>query len=299
MKSELRTELKSNLLADRIEEVVLIVKPHLKLIGLAVGAVAVAACIYGYMHSTQEKASAEAWSELYFSANRTEKLDAVYQDFPNNVAGLWARQKSADALTSQALNQIYIDRDLSEKLLEEARTGYRAVLEKAQDPMLVCRATYGLAQVLDSEGNPAEAAREFKKLLTLPGVHSEMLADAQRRIEFIDSPEGRAFYEWFKNSRPTAPTPVDIPANLGNIPSQPDIQFSTPPAPIAPETKSDDVKITEPSSEKSSSALTLPSTETPAIQEPTVQPTENAKPPALEPAIVEPGTTPEKQENGS
>jgi len=230
MKSELRTELKSNLLADRLEEVVLAIKPHLKLIGFSVAALAVAGIIYGLVRSRNENASANAWSDLYFAANRSEKLDEVSQDFPTTSAGLWAKQKSADGLMLRALEQVYVDRDLADKLLVEAIDAYRSVLAKAQEPMLVCRATYGLAQALDSHGNATEAGREFKKILTLSGAHTDMIADSQRRLQFIESDEGRTFYEWFKNNRPTAPKPVDIPKDLGNLPGSPDLQFGTPAA---------------------------------------------------------------------
>ena len=289
MKSELRTELKSNLLADRLEEAVLAVKPHLKLIGFSLAALTAVGIVYGFMHSMSEKASANAWSELYFAGNGSEKLNEVYQDFPSTSAGLWAKQKTADALTARALEQVYVDRDLSDKLLEEAAQAYRSVLSKAQEPMLVCRATYGLAQVLDSQGNATEAAREFKKVLTLPGSHADMIADSQRRLEFIDSEEGRTFYTWFKNSRPTAPKPVDIPKDLGNLPSQPDLKFSTPPVPSVPASSSESTTPTESKSSDSGAALKMPTdekapAETAAVEKSTiVEPP--AKPPALEPPV--------------
>lgn len=285
MKSELRTELKSNLLADRLEEVILAIKPYLKLIGFSIAALIIAAIVYAVIRTNNEKASAEAWSELYFAANQSEKLDSVHSDFPSTSAGLWAKQKSADALLAQALEQVYIDRDLSDKLLKEARGAYRAVLGKAAEPMLISRATLGLAQVLDSEGNAAEAAREFKKLLTLSGTHPEMIADAQRHLEFIDSDDGRAFYEWFKTNRPTAPKPVDIPKNLGNLPNLPDLEFSSPAAPTNMPGKPDASSTTP--------AIELPPpADKPLLVEPPMAKPEAAgtKPPALESEIKEPKT---------
>ncbi len=308
MKSELRTELKSNLLADRLEETVLAVKPYLKLIGFSVAAIAVASVVYGVMHSRSEKASANAWSDLYFAANRQEKLDEVSQDFPTTSAGLWAKQKSADALMSRALEQVYVDRDLADKLFVEAVDAYRSVLAKAQEPMLVCRATYGLAQALDSQGNATEAGREFKKVLTLPGSHSDMVADAQRRLQFIESEEGRTFYEWFKTNRPTAPKPVDIPANLGNLPTNPDLQFATPP--IAPPSSSENT-ASPPESKPTDSGGTFqmppagqaPSSDVPAEKSTIVEPpaakpdAESTSKPATEPATAEPATAAPPEES--
>jgi len=298
MKSELRTELKSNLLADRLEEIVLAIKPHLKLIGFVLAALLAAVIIYAVVRARNEKAAAEAWSELYFSANQTEKLEGVYADYPQTSAGTWAKQKNADALLSQALVQVYVDRDMCDKLLKEAQNGYRSVLDKAQEPMLIARASFGLAQVLDSQGNSAEAAREFKKLLTLPGAHPEMIADAQRHLEFIESNEGRGFYEWFKTNRPTAPKPVDIPSDLGKLPNQPDMQFSTPLAPSVPSNTESTPGTLAPGTLAPGTlapGLELPLAEKSSITEPPAVKTESGTattPPALDQPIVEPTTKP-------
>ena len=291
MKSELRTELKSNLLADRLEETVLAIKPHLKLIAFSIAALIAAAIIYAVVRAKSEKAAAEAWSELYFSANQTEKLDGVSKDYPSLSAGIWAKQKSADALLAKALEQVYVDRDMCDKLLKEAQEAYQSVLSKAQEPMLVARASFGLAQVLDSQGNSTDAAREFKKILTLPGAHPEMIADAQRHLEFIDSVEGRGFYEWFKTNRPTAPKPVDIPSDLGKLPGQPDMQFSTPTPPSTPPSTESTPSPSTPS--PSTPGLELPPAEKASITEPPVVKPESGPattPPPLDQPIIEPTT---------
>lgn len=304
MKSELRTELKSNLLADRLEETVLAIKPHLKLIAFSLAALIAAAIIYAVARAKTEKAAAEAWTELYFSANQTEKLDGVSKDYPALSAGIWAKQKSADALLAKALEQVYVDRDMCDKLLKEAQEAYQSVLSKAQEPMLVARASFGLAQVLDSQGNSTDAAREFKKILTLPGAHSELIADAQRHLEFMDSIEGRGFYEWFKTNRPTAPKAVDIPSDLGRLPGQPDMQFSTPTPPSAPPSTESTPSPSTPSPSTPSPSgpgLELPPAEKSSIAEPPVEKPESGPataPPPLEQPIVEP-TVPAKQAGDS
>jgi hypothetical protein len=301
MKSELRTELKSNLLADRLEEIVLAIKPHLKLIGFGIAAIGVASVVYGLMHTRNEKASANAWSDFYFAANREDKLDEVSLDFPTKSAGLWAKQKSADALMSKALEQVYVDRDLADKLLSETVDAYRSVLAKAQEPMLVCRATYGLAQALDSQGNAAEASKEFKKVLSLPGAHSDMIADAQRRIQFIESDEGRNFYEWFKTNRPTAPKPVDIPKDLGKLPSDPDLQFNTP-AVAPPVTSNTTVTPAESTPAESTpadtgSALQMPPADKAPTTDSTPEKSTIVEPPAEKPAPETPkAETPKAEE---
>jgi hypothetical protein len=310
MKTERRTELQSNLLADRLERLVLSVKPYLKYMAFALVAAIGIAIIYATAAWQREQASASAWTDFYFSANRPEKLREVYQDHPSQTGGLWARQKNADNLMAQALQQIYIDRDTSDKLLAEAREQYQLVLAKATEPLLVCRASYGLAKVLDSEGKAEEALREYKKVLTLKQVHPELLQDVQRRMEFIQSKDGENFFAWFKTNRPTAPKPVDIPEDLKNLPDKPDLDFAqpaptggeavaNPPAanPTDPVVSNPVVSntATPPSAEATPPVLTLP----PAVETPAssgVVDTPPRTPPALEGPLPEasnsPGTTP-------
>jgi tetratricopeptide (TPR) repeat protein len=299
MNTERRTELQSNLLADRLERLVLSVKPYLKYMAFALIAAIAIAIIYATAAWQREQASASAWTDFYFSANRPEKLRDVFQDHPSQTGGLWARQKSADNLMAQALQQIYIDRDTSDKLLAEAREQYQLVLAKASEPLLVCRASYGLAKVLDSEGKAEEALREYKKVLTLKQVHPELLQDVQRRIEFIQSKDGENFFAWFKTNRPTAPKPVDIPEDLKNLPDKPDLDFaqpatggeaaSNPPLPgvVDPVVSS---PASPPSSQATPPALTLPPAETPAAAG--VVNTPPSKPPALEVPLPEPSNSP-------
>ncbi len=233
MKSELRHELKSNLLADRLEEAVLRIKPYLKLIGFIAAALIAAVIIYGLVQTRNESVSGVRLVPALFLCQSTGTTGGSIRRFPSTLAGLWAKQKSADSLLARGLEQIYVDRDLADKLLGEAEQAYRAVLAKASEPTLVCRATMGLAQVLDSQANSEEAAREYRKILGLPGAHAELIADVQRRLEFIESEKGKDFFAWFKTNRPTAPKPVDIPGNLNQLPSQPDLKFDTP-SPSAP-----------------------------------------------------------------
>ena len=228
--NERRTELQSNLLADRLEGIALAVKPYLKLIGGIAAALVVLACVYAATAWKQEKASASAWSDYYFSGSRSEVLRDVYEDHPAQLAGLWARQGSGDALLGQALGQIYLDRDLAEKLLSEASEHYRHIISNSKDSFLVSRATYGLAQVLESQGKSEEALKEYKKLVVMGDVHPEMRADIARRVEFLQSGEGEKFISWFTSNRPTAPKAVDLPADMKSLPDKPDINFATPPA---------------------------------------------------------------------
>jgi hypothetical protein len=274
---ERRTELKSNLLADRLEGITLGIKPHLKLIGVLAAALAILGCVYAALSWQREKASASAWSDFYFSGSRTEVLRDVYEGHPTQSAGLWARQANGDALLGQALSQVYLDRDLSDKLLGEATDHYRHILGNSKDSFLISRATYGLAQVFESQGKAEEALKEYRNLATLGDVHPEMLTDIRRRIEFLQSDEGQKFNNWFKSNRPAAPKAVDLPKDMNSLPDKPDINFTMPATsgdsksvpPISSDTKASSDKLqipeaqpTQPAVESQPAAETTPATET-------------------------------------
>lgn len=288
MKTERRTELKSNLLADRLEAVILAVKPHLKTMGIVAAGLVVVGIGYAISQWQTERASADAWSEYYFSASRPETLREVYDNHPTQLAGLWARQASGDSLLAQAIGQIYVDRDLADKLLVEAGDHYRAVLEKGSEGLLVCRASFGLAQVLESQGKGEDALREYKKLLAMKDVHPEMRDDLQRRIAFLQSPEGGKFVDWFSKNRAAASKAVQVPADLKSLPNQPDLNFASPPTtvpsveniPTAETVPAGDLKLAPSTNE----ILTPPSSDanaTPAAAK--VEEPAPIKPPALEP----------------
>ncbi len=59
--------------------------------------------------------------------------------------------------------------------------------------MLLCRATLGLAQALESKGKADEAIREYKKVLQMKAVYQELTEDVERRIRFIRATKGRTF----------------------------------------------------------------------------------------------------------
>ncbi len=274
---ERRTELKSNLLADRLEGIALAIKPHIKLIGVLAAALAILGCVYAVMSWQREKAAASAWSDFYFSGSRAEVLRDVYEGHPTQSAGLWARQANGDALLGQALSQVYLDRDLADKLLTEASDHYRHIINNSKDSLLVSRATYGLAQVFESQGKAEEALKEYRNLATMEDVHPEMRADILRRTEFLQSEEGQKFNRWYSSNRPAAPKAVDLPKDLNSLPDKPDINFTTPATsgdskaapPTSPETKpsGNTLKIpeaqpTQPAVESKPAVETTPASET-------------------------------------
>jgi len=221
-------ELKSNLLADRLEEFFIGLKPYLKWIAAALVVLIAVSIAFGLRQQTAEKLAAESWSDFYFAAGRSDQLDTIYQTYPGTKGALWARQIESDSLMGRALTSVYLDRDLSDELFTQAAKGYQDILKQTSDPLLTSRATLGLAQSLDGQGKSAEALTQYKQLLTIKGIHEGLTEDIQRRVEFIESNEGKTFFTWYKDNRPTAPTPVNLPGNINQLPGMPDLQFTTP-----------------------------------------------------------------------
>jgi hypothetical protein len=223
-----KQELQSNLLADRMEEFFISLKPYVKWFAAAIVVLVVAGIAFGLRKQTADKIAADSWTEFYFAGGRPDQLDAIAETYPGTQGALWAQQTSSDSLMARALTSVYLDRNLSDELFTQAAKGYQEVLAQTTDPLLTSRATLGLAQALDSQGKSAEALVQYKRLLTTPGVYEGLVEDVTRRIEFIESEDGKAFFSWFQTNRPAAPTPVNVPGNLNNLPGMPDLQFTTP-----------------------------------------------------------------------
>ncbi len=321
-----KQELQSNLLADRIEEFFISLKPYLKWFAAAIVVLVVAGIAFGLRKQTADKIAADSWTEFYFAGGRPDQLDAIAQTYPGTQGALWAQQTGSDSLMARALSSVYLDRNLSDELFTQAAKGYQEVLAQTTDPLLTSRATLGLAQALDSQGKSAEALVQYKRLLSTPGVYEGLVEDVKRRIEFIESEDGKAFFTWFQANRPAAPTPVNVPGNLKNLPGMPDLQFTTPgnttplsemtfqPAPSGTASPATDAASGQPSEKpmtpetpaatapttESTSSFTLPpetpkaevTPESTSIQTPPPSPSTN--PPASSPA-----TSPAAPESGS
>ena len=223
-----KQDLQSNLLADRTEEFFISLKPYLKWFAAALVVLVAAGIAYGLRQQTAEKIAAESWTEFYFAGGRPDQLDAIAQTYPGTQGALWAQQTGSDSLMARALTSVYLDRNLSDELFSQASKGYQEVLAQTTDPLLTSRATLGLAQALDSQGKSAEALVQYKRLLETKGVYEGLVEDVTRRIEFIESEDGKSFFTWFQANRPAAPTPVNVPGNLNSLPGMPDLQFTTP-----------------------------------------------------------------------
>jgi len=285
MKSERKQIQESNLLADKIEQMAIKLKTIMPAV-LAVTAVVVLGLLaYGFYTSVKEAESAKGWTKLYFADTDTSDLTAISTDFSGTVAGLWAKQTSADANMSRALEKVYLDRDLAEEFYKEAIADYRAVAEKSSDPFLVGRANYGLAQASEGMGDQEKALSYYRKVIANKGMGAELIAEATKRVAWLESDPGSEFYTWFKANRASSPVLNANPGLNAPLPANPDIAF--PPKPSdAPAVTPTDAAAAIPTTPSEPAATLVP------IPIETSAPTTPAVPAATTPAVPAP-TTPE------
>jgi hypothetical protein len=226
MKSERKQVQESNLLADKIEAQFVKIKKSLPTILTIVGVTVVALLGYGFYTSAKETESAKGWTAYYFSDS--ENLSKVSSDFSGTTAALWARQNSGDQNMAKALENVYLDRDVSDQYFTQAIEDYKAVADKATHAFLKERALYGQAQAAEGLADREQAQLLYRKVAASSSISPEMLAIVNKKVNWLESKAGEEFFSWFKNTRPSAPVPQATPAKLP-LPNVPNISF--PPVP--------------------------------------------------------------------
>lgn len=225
MKSERKQIQESNLLADKIEQHAIKLKKALPAIVAVTTVVVLGLLAYGFYTSVQEKESAKGWTALYFADTDTADLTAISSDFKGTAAGLWAKQTAGDANMSRALEKVYLDRDLAEQFYKEAIEQYGSVAEKSTDPFLIGRANFGLAQASEGMGDHDKALSYYRKVITNKAMGVELIAEATKRVAWLESKAGEEFYAWYKTSRSSSPVLDVNPTTPSPLPNEPNMSF--------------------------------------------------------------------------
>ena len=278
MKSERKQIQESNLMADKIEQMAIKLKTAMPAILAVTTVVVVGLLAYGFYTSVKETEAAKGWTKLYFADTDASDLTAISTDFSGSTAGLWAKQTAADANMSRALEKVYLDRDLAEEFYKEAIADYKAVAEKSSDPFLVGRANYGLAQASEGMADQEKAVSFYRKVIANKGMGAELIAEATKRIAWLESEAGGEFYTWFKANRASSPVLNANPGVNAPLPSTPDMAF--PPKPTdtsAP--KPADANPTTPA-EPAEPSKSTPTTDAAPAATPVPTPTEAVTPTA-------------------
>jgi len=165
MKSERRHELEKNELAEWLVKSVEGIKPYTNWILGTVLLVAVATASYAWWSGRSRTQDEEAWG-LYYQAldnQDPEELDAVADKYPNHEAAYWATVAAADCLRRVGCGELFRDKTVAGERLTEAVERYTKVLddEDCEDPVLLQRATFGLARALESQTELERARQRY------------------------------------------------------------------------------------------------------------------------------------------
>ncbi len=262
MKSERKQIQESNLLADKIEQQAIKLKKALPAIVAVTTVVVLGLLAYGFYTSVQEKESAKGWTALYFADTDQADLTAISSDFKGTAAGLWAKQTAGDANMARALEKVYLDRDLAEQFYKEAIAEYGVVAEKSTDPFLTGRANFGLAQASEGMGDHDKALSFYRKVIPNKAMGVELIAEATKRVAWLESKAGEEFYAWYKTSRASSPVLNVNPNTPSPLPNEPNIAFP----PMTPGTGGATVPNPETSTPNAPDKNVLPPTTTPVAQ---------------------------------
>jgi len=240
MKSERKQTLESNLLADKIEEFAVQFKKAMPVFLSVVVVVALGLLAFGFYTTVKETQAAKGWTALYFADTDEADLSAISTDYGGTAAGLWAKQTSADANMSRALEKVYIDRDLAEDFYKKAQQAYQTVADKSTDSFLTGRANFGLAQAFEGLGDSTKALSHYRKVITNKAMGGELIAEATKRVAWLESKAGEEFYTWYKNNRPTSPVLNVNPPIKSTLPAAPNFDLPKDPQTETPtDTKSE------------------------------------------------------------
>jgi hypothetical protein len=229
MKTERRHELQTNELADYLGKQYVRLQPHAKTIAFGALAVVAAVVAYLYFSSQQSTKAGAGWSDFIKAVGNRDVtgLTEVAKLHAGTPAGAWALQAAADIKLASGAVTLYSDRKEAERNLKEAEAQFRLLeQEAAQNPMLLERAQFGLAQVYESLSEVEKARTYYDKVAQ---GKSALGQAAKKRSEQLSSDSVVGWYRWFERQEPVKRTPPgDKPApkisgDLNVLPERPDL----------------------------------------------------------------------------
>jgi hypothetical protein len=207
MKSEHRHELQTNELGQWAEKAAAYIDIHgNRLMMIICGVAIVLSGGIFWWRMSSSKATA-AWTDLSMAiANgNPETLRSVWDDHKGTVPGFWAKVREGEALLDQGVRSSFRNLENATVDLKKAREAFQLVVKDRGTPGEIReRALYGLGRASESlsDGTNSDAVKAYETLLK-EFPNTEYKADAESRIEILNSGRGQEFYAWFsKYTRP-------------------------------------------------------------------------------------------------
>lgn len=221
MKSERRHELQHNALAEWITETYESLRPYGNTI---VGVLALLVLILaGWLWWTRQAAldQATAWGDLFLAETAASttgdasELSQLATRYYGSSAGAWAAVVAGNVSLANGSDKLLKDKSAAVEDLNKAAQSYRQALSQSQVPELRQQATYGLAQALETlcatqQADMAEAIKTYTELAE-QWRDSAFGKAAQRRLDDLNQPATKAFYDQLAKyvPKPAAPEETD------------------------------------------------------------------------------------------
>lgn len=225
MRTARRHELRTNELADWLGKEFVRLRPYGRAIAATVLLVLLSIVLLVFYSNRGRQLEEQAWVE-YFAAldeltarGNTDRLRDVSEQFARTPAGLWARLTLADAQLAEGVENMFRDRQTALTQLQAATKDYEYVREHAEDPLLIERATFGLAHAYESQADLDRARKTYEEIQSR-WPQGLFASAARRRVEDLDRLPTRKFYDWFKRQNPTPPAP-EAEDDLDLLPDEP------------------------------------------------------------------------------
>ncbi len=215
MKSEHRHDLAENDLSKLLTRWLQRIEPYSNkiLIGALVVTVVIVATVMT-MRSSRATRSA-GFTELA-GCSTPDCYETVAKDFPESVAGSWARLRAAEEYLEEGIRLSVSDGKASEGSLEKSQESFEMVLKGDAPAEVREKALNGLGMCLEavSDGDTTDAVEAYEQLLSeFPETRYRRWAE--NRIEQLKTGRVQQFYSWFAQQDPKPedrPNPFDFPS---------------------------------------------------------------------------------------
>lgn len=205
MKTERRHELQTNWLADRVGELLVVIRPYGKgLIGVALAAIVVWGA---YLFLAHRAAAEEAtgWNKLWAGLNRgsagLDDLRTLADTSSARPTGEWALLVVADDNLTTGVGALFTEKAAGRNMIKTALDGYQTVLKNTTDPMVREHALYGVGRCQESLCDLDKAQAAYEQIVK-DYPTSTYSPRATQRLDDLARDSTRARYDWFAKLEP-------------------------------------------------------------------------------------------------
>lgn len=214
MNSERRHELQQNDLAIYLNKINHSIEPYSKIIAVVVGAVIIGGLVTVFYSSHQVAQRSDSTLQLIeaTASQDAEVLLGVSDEFPDTIAGAWARLYQGKQYLVQGIQALYTDREMAEQFLGDAQAAFKNAIASSDDKLLHSRGYFGIARAQESLGDVEGAIESYQEVISV-NESEAMVEKAQDRIDTLSTRQSRDFLAWF-SQQDFSPADPSLPPAL-------------------------------------------------------------------------------------